>query len=244
MGPLGCLVVGTLRRFLRGRRPNLVLDLGGGEGLMGSLAVGAENLVVIDAVEDAVRAARDGGARAVVGDVRRLPVKDGAADGVLSSDVLEHLAPGDLPTAVEEMSRVLIPGGTALVHTSVYGFYLRRWLRRGRGRLDGDDLKDGHLSRLKAAELYSTFERAGFAIEKYVFYKHFFQPLVRFAEDAGLALIGTEKKALKAETTAGGKSPGPVARFLADVRAVPPLVDLVLFGRVPGGAGIFRLRKR
>jgi ubiquinone/menaquinone biosynthesis C-methylase UbiE len=238
------LVVTTIRRFLRRRRPNLVLDLGGGEGLMGSLVVGAEDLVVIDAVEEAVRAARGKGARGVVGDVRRLPIKDGAADAVLSSDVLEHLAPGDVPTAVKEMSRVLIPGGTALVHTSVYGFYLRRWFRRGRGRLDGDDLKDGHLSRLTAGELYSAFKRAGFAVEEYVFYKHFFQPLVRFFEDAAFGLVGKRKAALKAGKVKGGKRPGVFMSFAADVRAVPPLVDLMLFGRVPGGAGIFRLRKR
>jgi len=206
--------------------------------------VGTENLVVIDAVEDAVRAARGGGVRAVVGDVRRLPVKDGAADAVLSSDVLEHLAPADVPTAVEEMSRVLKPAGAAVVHTSVYGFYLRLWLRRGRGRLDGDDLKDGHLSRLTAAELYSTFKRAGFAVEQYVFYKHFFQPVARFIEDVAFGLFGKNKAASKAGKTRGGKRPGALMSFAADVRAVPPLVDLALFGRVPGGAGIFRLRKR
>jgi SAM-dependent methyltransferase len=221
-----------------------VLDLGGGEGFVGSLVLSTENLVVLDAVEDAVRAARDRGARAVVGDVRWLPVKDGAADGVLSSDVLEHLAPADLPTAVEELARVLRPGGVALVHTSVYGFYLRRWLRRGRGRLDGDDLKDGHLSRLTAGELYSTFKRAGFAVEEYVFYKHFFQPLVRFAEDGALRLSGKSRVALKNEKATGGDRPGALIRFITKIRAVPPLVDLVLFGRVPGGAGIFKLRKR
>jgi SAM-dependent methyltransferase len=238
------LVVAAVGRFFRGRRPNLVLDLGGGEGLIGSLVVGAENLVVIDAVEDAVRAARGKGARAVVGDVRRLPIKGGAADAILSSDVLEHLLARDVPTAVKEMSRVLIPGGMALVHTSVYGFYLRRWLRGGRGRLDGDDLKDGHLSRLTAGELYSTFEGAGFAVEEYVFYKHFFQPLVRFLEDAAFGLIGEKKAALKAGKRNGGKRIGVFMSFAADVRAVPPMVDLVLFGRVPGGAGIFKLKKR
>jgi ubiquinone/menaquinone biosynthesis C-methylase UbiE len=238
------LVVAAIRRFLRGRRPKLVLDLGGGEGFVGSLVVGAENLVVIDAVEDAVRAARDGGARAVVGDVRCLPIRDGSADAVLSSDVLEHLPAADVPTAVKEMGRVLKPGGTALVHTSVYGFYLRRWLRRGCGRLDGDDLKDGHLNRLTDAELYSTFRRSGLVVERYVFYKHFFQPVVRFIEDAVFGLFGKNKAALKAGKTSGGQHPGTLMNFAADVRAVPPLVDVALFGRVPGGAGVFRLKKR
>jgi ubiquinone/menaquinone biosynthesis C-methylase UbiE len=211
---------------------------------MGSLVVGTEKLVVIDAAEDAVYVAKDRGARSAVGDVRRLPIRDGTAYVVLSSDVLEHLAPDDVRTAVREMVRVLKPGGTALVHTSIYGFYLRRWLRPGRGRLDGDDLEDGHLNRLTAAELYSTFERAGFAVEKYIFYKHFFQPLVRFIEDAAFGLVGKNKAALKARKTKGGKRPGGFMNFATDVRAVPPLADLALFGRVPGGAGIFRLKKR
>ena len=238
------MVVATLRRFLRGRRPKLALDSGGGEGLIGSLVVGAENLVVIDAVEEAVRAARGKGVRGVVGDVRRLPVKDGAVDVVLSSDVLEHLPAGDVQTAVKEMNRVLIPGGAAVVHTSVYGLYLRRWFRRGRGRLDADDLKDGHLSRLTAAELSSTFERAGFIVEKYAFYKHFFQPLVRFAEDGALKLLGKSRVALEKEKATGGDRRGVLIRLITNIRAVPALVDLMLFGRVPGGAGIFRLRKR
>jgi len=244
LGPLGYLVVATLRRFLRGRRPNLLLDLGGGEGLIGSLVVGARNLVVIDAVEDAAREARDIGARAVVGDVRRLPVKDGAAESVLSSDVLEHLAPAEVQTAVREMARALKPGAKALVHTSIYGFYLRRWLRPGRGRLDADDMKDGHLSRLTAGELYAAFERAGFVIEKYVFYKHLFQPVTGVFEDMVLRLAGKDKRALKNENALSVKGPGFIIDFISDVRAAAALVDCLLFGRLPGGAGIFRLRKR
>jgi ubiquinone/menaquinone biosynthesis C-methylase UbiE len=198
----------------------------------------------MDVVDEAVQEAGDKGAKAVVGDVRYLPVKDGVADAVLSSDVLEHLAPDDVRTAVREMARVLKPGGAAVVHTSVYGFYLRRWLRPGRGRLDADDLNDGHLSRLTAAELYSTFKRAGLVVEKYVFYKHFFQPVVRFIEDAVFGLARENKAALKVGYTTGKKRPGAFMRFAADVRAVPPLIDLVLLGGVPGGAGIFRLKKR
>jgi ubiquinone/menaquinone biosynthesis C-methylase UbiE len=180
----------------------------------------------------------------VVGDIRYMPVKDGVADVVLSSDVLEHLAPDDVRTAVREMARVLKPGGAAVVHTSVYGFYLRRWLRPGRGRLDADDLNDGHLSRMTAAELYSTFKRAGFAVEEYVFYKHFFQPVVRFFEDAVFGLVGENKAALKVDYTTGKKRPGAFMSLAADVRAIPALIDLFLFGRSPGGAGIFRLKKR
>ena len=247
LGPLGYLVVATLRRFLRGSRPAaLTLDLGGGEGLIGVLVAGTESLVVIDAVEDAVRVARTEGARVIVGDVRSLPVRDGTADVVLSSDVLEHLRPEDAPTAVAEMARVLKSGGIALVHTSVYGHYLRRWLRPAPepGRLDADDLKDGHLCRFNAAELRTAFNRAGFTVEKYIFYKHFFQPLARLLEDAALIFFKEKRGTIKAGALKRSKRSNPFIDFISDLRTAPAFLDVLLFGRSPGGAGIFRLRKR
>lgn len=79
------------------------------------------NAVGIDpslgAVMAARRVARQRGSanRYVVGDARFLPFADGMFDAVFSYSVLQHLAKADAATAVEEMGRILKPGGTAKV---------------------------------------------------------------------------------------------------------------------------------
>jgi SAM-dependent methyltransferase len=51
----------------------------------------------------------------VVGDARRLPVRDAAFDVVLCTEMLEHVPEPQL--AIDEMWRVLRPGGTLLLTT-------------------------------------------------------------------------------------------------------------------------------
>ncbi len=86
------------------------VDVGGGAGYLTAAlrAAGARCVLVdADAGELAWRGPPSPGA--VVADGTRLPMADGAADLVVSSNVLEHVpAPYAL---VEEMARVLRPGG-------------------------------------------------------------------------------------------------------------------------------------
>jgi 2-polyprenyl-6-hydroxyphenyl methylase/3-demethylubiquinone-9 3-methyltransferase len=49
------------------------------------------------------------------GRLERLPFADGSFDTVVAADVLEHLP--DLPAAVNELARVLAPGGSFLFDT-------------------------------------------------------------------------------------------------------------------------------
>ena len=63
------------------------------------------------------------------GDAESLPLRDGSVDFVYSFGVLHHTP--DIEAAVEEMHRVLVPGGTALV--AVYhrrSLFLWAWLLR------------------------------------------------------------------------------------------------------------------
>jgi ubiquinone/menaquinone biosynthesis C-methylase UbiE len=224
---------------LAGRREyGRLVDAGGGEGYFAASFPAARFKVVVDAVAPALAVAAARGLAAAQGDVRRLPLRDGSCDLVLSSDVLEHLAPGDVAVALVEVARVLEKGGTALVNTSCYGLYLRRWLRRapGGGRLDADDLKDGHLSRLTARELERAIGAAGLKIRKRVYFKHLFQPAaalaVKFVRGDGDAV------APKGEVLAGR-----FARALNAVRIFVASLDALLFGRLPGGAVIYKLGK-
>ena len=228
----------TFRRFAGRRAYGRLVDAGGGEGYFAASFAAARFKVVVDAVAPALAVAVGRGLAAVRGDVRRLPLRASSCELVLSSDVLEHLAPADVAVALAEVARALKDGGTALVNTSCYGLYLRRWLRRapGGGRLDADDLKDGHLSRLTARELESAIGAAGLRIKKRVYFKHLFQPAaalaVRLLRGDGGAVVAKE------EVLAGG-----LARALNAVRIFVAGLDALLFGWLPGGAVIYKLEK-
>jgi len=240
LGPLGWFVWRTFRRFAgRGDYDKLV-DLGGGEGYLAALFTAARRKIVVDAVAAALAVAKSRGLAAVQGDVRRLPFKDAACDLVLSSDVLEHLPPADLGVALREAARIMTPGGTALVNTSCYGLYLRRWLRRapGPGRLDLDDLKDGHLSRPKRAELEAAIKTAGLRVKKRIYYKHLFQPLTALL----VSLLATRGKGERSSAKEKTLASGPL-RALNAARIFVAGLDALFFGWLPGGAVIYKLEK-
>jgi ubiquinone/menaquinone biosynthesis C-methylase UbiE len=228
----------TFRRFAGRREYGRLVDAGGGEGYFAASFPTARFKVVVDAVAPALAVAAGRGMAAVQGDIRRLPLRDGSCDLVLSSDVLEHLAPDDVAVALAEIARVLKGGGTALVNTSCYGLYLRRWLRRapGGGRLDADDLKDGHLSRLRARELEREMRAAGFKIKRRVYFKHLFQPAAALA----VKLVrGETGEAVAKEEVLAGRG----ARALNALRIFVAGLDALLFGWLPGGAVIYKLEK-
>lgn len=90
-----------------------VLDLGCGEGQIARLAVagGAERVTGIDASAAQIAEARrrGGGVTYVRGSATSLPLVSGWFDAVVSCLVLEHVE--DLDGALDEVSRVLRPGG-------------------------------------------------------------------------------------------------------------------------------------
>ena len=238
LGPLGWFVWRTFQRFAgRGDYDKLV-DLGGGEGYFAAFFPAVRRKIVLDGVPAALAVAKSRGLAAVQGDVRRLPFKDAACDLVLSSDVLEHLPPADLGVALREAARIMTPGGTALVNTSCYGLYLRRWLRRapGPGRLDLDDLKDGHLSRPKRTELEAAIAAAGLKIKKRCYYKHLIQPITTLL--VRLTNGGGEARAAKEKALDSG-----LLRAVNAVRIFVAGLDALFFGWLPGGAVIYKLEK-
>ena len=75
----------------------------------------------------------------VVGDARHLPLNDSCIDFVFSFSVLQHFSGEDRDSAIEEIGRVLLPGGRTLVQManarSLLGWYhqARRGFRQGEG---------------------------------------------------------------------------------------------------------------
>lgn len=92
-----------------------VLNIGVGTGLFESLA--AERGVVVfsvdpdDAAIEALKTRTGAGERARIGYAQKIPFADASFDTVVASEVLEHLDDRELAGAVEEIHRVLRPGG-------------------------------------------------------------------------------------------------------------------------------------
>jgi SAM-dependent methyltransferase len=107
----------------------VVLDLGCGRGESSReiSRIGA-SVISMDYSADAVSLTRGliGPAAAVVqADAAALPFRDGVIDRVLLGDVIEHLPWGGGVAALREVSRVMVPGGRALVHTSPNTWFIR-----------------------------------------------------------------------------------------------------------------------
>lgn len=102
-----------------------VLEIGPGAGRWSqALAARASRLLLVDVSERPLGLCRDlfhGDARVrlILSSGSDLPgVEDGSIDAVWSFDVFVHVAPRDQAAYLEEISRVLRPGGVAIVHHS------------------------------------------------------------------------------------------------------------------------------
>ena len=102
---------------------SVVLEIGPGAGRWSqALAARASRLALVDVSERPLELCRE----RFNGDIRiqyilssgsDLPgVEDGSIDAVWSFDVFVHVAPRDQGAYLEEIARVLAPGGTAVVH--------------------------------------------------------------------------------------------------------------------------------
>ncbi|HST56223.1 MAG TPA: methyltransferase domain-containing protein [Solirubrobacteraceae bacterium] len=103
----------------------VVLEIGPGAGRWSqALAIRGSHLVLVDVSERPLELCRErfsGDTRIqyVLSSGNDLPgVEDGSIDAVWSFDVFVHVAPRDQAAYLEEIARVLAPGGVAVVHHS------------------------------------------------------------------------------------------------------------------------------
>jgi SAM-dependent methyltransferase len=111
--------------------------------------------VMFDAMEDAGEAPAGTTARAVVGDALHLPYPDGHFDGVVVSEMLEHIP--DDKAAIAEIARVVKPGGTVAVSVP-------RWLPEKLCWALSDEYhanEGGHVRIYRASELTDSLRAAG-----------------------------------------------------------------------------------
>jgi SAM-dependent methyltransferase len=104
------LPVGAAKRLLK----TDLFDEAVAAGIVPALASRADGVYAIDTSEKTVGLARGRypAVRGTSADVRSLPFADAAFDAVVSNSTLDHFAhAGDITTAIEELHRVLAPGG-------------------------------------------------------------------------------------------------------------------------------------
>jgi SAM-dependent methyltransferase len=121
------MLAGVLRDI---PRPALIVDVGCGDGLATSVAASVSpghRFVGVDWSADALRQAGSRGLALVRAGVdgSSLPLASGAADVVIMSELIEHLV--DTDAALDEVRRVLKPGGSLLLSTP----NLAAWYNRG-----------------------------------------------------------------------------------------------------------------
>ena len=111
-------------------RPLRIVDIGCGDGAATALAARlcpGHRVLGVDWSRQALRRARAHGIEVVQGTVDDggLPIADGSVDVAVFSEVIEHLV--DTDAALDEIMRVLRPGGTLLLSTP----NLAAWFNRG-----------------------------------------------------------------------------------------------------------------
>lgn len=90
----------------------IAIDIGGGEGRDGRwLAALGFSAVCVDTSFAGLRAARTVGLRVCQGSILALPCRSASASVLNATTVIDHVGPQDAAIAVDEIRRVLIPGG-------------------------------------------------------------------------------------------------------------------------------------
>lgn len=203
-----------LRKFLRPSREDRIVDLGCGSGR--TLVWNRDSGAYLVGVDAAPFFAGEALATIdlVVGDLRRLPLADGAFTKAVALDVWEHLSREGLVRALHETARVLAPGGALFVYSHVrknapIAAGLRavnrfaRWLERaGLVDLAHERLrKSDHLNPLADhGDLAQVAAEAGFRIARIRYYT----PIVgAFIENVLLRL---------AERLVSRRAPAPAVR--------------------------------
>jgi ubiquinone/menaquinone biosynthesis C-methylase UbiE len=142
--------------------PGVVLDVGcGSSRIMQDLG----NAVGLDVLASKLRYLRGRCSALVQGSIFDLPFADRTFGGVVCSQVIEHVAGG--PRPLEELARVLEPGGLAVVGTPDYGRPYWPAIERVYRWVHPNGYADEHITHYSLSSLREHLARAGFEVLEY-----------------------------------------------------------------------------
>jgi ubiquinone/menaquinone biosynthesis C-methylase UbiE len=155
-----------------------VLEVGCGQGpLVNHLPQFGASIVGLDMSDASLRRAAEGvrelgnhSVRLLQGDAERLPFADHSFDSVVSFGVLHHTP--DTDGAIQEVRRVLKPGGTAIVmlyrsgNPKSFATRVLRWIGRTRDRRTASEDTLADRSRAHARRERCTRNRAARAVRR------------------------------------------------------------------------------
>lgn len=207
-----------VRRLVAPLPPGRAVDVGCGTG--GNTAVLRDlgwTVTGVDPSPVAAPLAARRGFPVVRADARRLPLRDGAVDLVLSTDVWEHV--DDDAAVAAETARVLRPGGRALVAVPCS---MKLW--------SGHDVALGHVRRYERDQLERLLEGAGLAVVDVRSWNVLLRPVARL-------------RRRRRVTDESDLEPVP-ALVNAGLRAVVGSERVLPVGRLPGISLVARAEKR
>jgi dolichol-phosphate mannosyltransferase len=138
-----------------------VLDVGcGSSRILGALP----GMVGLDIQLPKLRYARRYGNPLVHGSIFQLPFADSSFDGVICSEVIEHIPAQEQP--FDELTRVLKTGGRLILGTPDYDRWRWRVLEWLYGRLAPGGYADEHVTRYGRTNLATYLQGKGFAIDR------------------------------------------------------------------------------
>jgi len=222
------MIVREADRLPRGAR---ILDGAVGLGqLAGRLQQHGYRVFGIDyAFEAALHVKRTSTIPAVVGDMTRMPFRDGAFDGVTTGETLEHL--DDDASAAREIGRVLRDGGSCIATVPAL-----------QSLWTASDVYFEHRRRYSRAQLESIFRGAGLEIAKASYWGF---PVVLTYDTLFLLPMNKRRARRKVDEDAALQSVARAGRsrlLVNFVRAVFAIDSL--FAWLPFGPGLLMVAKK
>jgi SAM-dependent methyltransferase len=204
------VALSVLERALDGQVGLRVLDAGCGTGGTTIELRRFGEVVGIDLAWEALEPARGRGlTRLARGSIERLPFRDKSFDAATSFEVVYHLGVASDQCALDELHRVLRPGGLLLLRVPAHD-----WLRGEHDRL----VHTRH--RYARGEVAAKLQAAGFSVDQLSWANSvLFPPAVakRLLERAALRV---PRSALSAEEPDLWQPPGPINALLENAVAV------------------------
>ena len=208
-----------------------ILDAAVGLGqLAGRMQERGYDVIGIDySLDAAVHVKRTLGIPVVIGDLTRLPFREGAFEGVTTGETLEHL--DDDASAAGEISRVLAAGGTCIATVPALQVL---WTK-------SDDYYE-HRRRYTREQLSALFRNRSMSIAKAVFWGF---PIV-LVYDTLVILPMNKRRARRAiQDDAALRSVARAGRSRMLVNAVRAIFSLDrLFSFIPFGPGLLLVAKK